>query len=95
MKLPGETDVLIVGAWVQQPDGSVVGDANCDWIHWLTESGFELVAVENWRGLYRNPQDRRFWELTYPHGGWHGGGPRKLERISESLARERYDFAQP
>jgi len=43
-----------------------------------------------WSVLYRDPQDGRYWELTYPHSYMHGGGPSRLAVISRSAAAEKY-----
>jgi hypothetical protein len=52
--------------------------------------GDELVKiakdVSGWRVLYRDPNDERPWELSYPHSEMHGGGPAKLTWISSQLA---------
>jgi hypothetical protein len=54
----------------------------------------ELVEVSRlpsgWAVLYRDPQDARLWELTYPQGELHGGGPPRLTSIPAQDARERY-----
>jgi len=40
--------------------------------------------------LYRDPQDGRSWELTYPHSDWHGGEPPDLRHISSGEAASKY-----
>jgi hypothetical protein len=40
--------------------------------------------------LYRDPQDGRLWELTYPHSDWHGGEPPDLRHISSGEAASKY-----
>ena len=33
-------------------------------------------ANGGWDVLFRDPQDGRFWEMTFLHSEMHGGGPR-------------------
>ena len=35
-----------------------------------------------WETLYRDPDDGRFWKLTFPKGHLHGGGPPALILVS-------------
>jgi hypothetical protein len=44
---------------------------------------------------FRDPQDRRYWELTYPRSEVHGGGPAHLAEISYEAARRKYDITAP
>ncbi len=34
-----------------------------------------------WRVLFRRRTDGRLWELSYPKGEMHGGGPRLLREL--------------
>jgi hypothetical protein len=43
-----------------------------------------------WETLYRDPNDGRYWERTYPHSDWHGGGPPCLTKITFDAAKEKY-----
>jgi hypothetical protein len=43
-----------------------------------------------WLTLYRNPATGQFWEMSYPNGGMHGGGPRQLAEVSLADAKARY-----
>jgi Immunity protein 27 len=73
----------------------IVGDAVEDRIAWLIGEALERVAVaeRNWAALYRDPRDGRLWELTYPWGEMHGGGPRRLRLITPAEARAKYGVA--
>lgn len=84
-------ETRLVGSWVEKND-SVVQDAVCERIQWLTDSYLEQVAVDgdNWSALYRNPDDGSYWELTYPKSHMHGGGPPTLQRVSKGEAHARY-----
>ena len=43
-----------------------------------------------WNTLYRDPVTNDFWEVMYPHGEMHGGGPRMLRPILIADARAKY-----
>jgi len=75
-------------------DGTMVQDSICERIQWLTESVLREISVDgdNWIALYQDPQDDRYWELSYPLGHMQGGGPPALRIISEKEAREKYDY---
>lgn len=90
--IPSEKEVLIAGTWIQNIDGSVEADEGCERIRYLTESGFQLISVnENgWSALYKNPNDGSFWELTYPQSELHGGGPPSLAKVSDNYADANY-----
>ena len=90
MKLkPEETDLL--GKW-EVVAGNVVGDVNSERINDLVERYLEKVVVDatGWDTLYRDPDDGRYWELTYPESSLHGGGPPRLTYLSHKQARAKY-----
>ena len=86
---PGEH--VLVGAWVEHGDRSVHDDVDRR-IFWLVSRRLTLLAVAEggWRQLYRDPRDGRLWELSFPHGSLHGGGPRRLEAITSDVASATY-----
>ena len=47
-------------------------------------------AEDGWSILYRDPTDSRLWELTYPQGELHGGGPPTLRVMQGDTAKEKY-----
>jgi hypothetical protein len=90
MKLkPNETDLL--GKW-EFIAGSVVRDATCERIETLVEHYLQKVAVDEsgWDTLYKDPEDNRYWELTYPNSDWHGGGPPRLTYLSDEQVKAKY-----
>jgi hypothetical protein len=91
MKLqPNETD--LVGNWVSD-GGRVIGDAVEQRINQLIESQLKRIAVDTesgWDVLFRDPQDGRYWELTYPNSGMHGGGPKRLTNLAAHEAIAKY-----
>jgi hypothetical protein len=85
------TETVLAGRWVMQ-DGCMVGDAIEQRIGALVAGYlFELRrAADGWEVLYRDPATAAFWELTYPSGEMHGGGPRLLRRIDATEALSKY-----
>jgi hypothetical protein len=88
---PDETE--LVGAWVNR-SGRVEGDVVCARIESLARSHLKQIALDpvagTWLTLFIDPADGRYWERTYPHSEWHGGGPARLSVISRDAAMERY-----
>lgn len=82
---------VLAGAWAQPGVGAVHDDVD-QRIFWLVSNRLTRLAVAEggWRQLYRDPRDGRLWELTFPHGSLHGGGPRRLECVTALVAAERY-----
>ncbi len=74
--------------------GTVLSDEACERINWLTQHCLQYVAQSEksggWETLFRDPQDGRLWERTFPSGEMHGGGPPKLAVISLSEASMKY-----
>jgi immunity protein 27 of polymorphic toxin system len=90
MKLkPNETDLL--GKFLIV-DGTVIGDTTTERIEVLVKELLGKIAVDatGWETLYRDPSDGRYWELTYPQGEMHGGGPPRLTYLSDDQARAKY-----
>ena len=88
--LPHETEIR--GEW-KLVGGRMEADANCRRIEALTSGPLRKVAMGPsgaWEVLYVDPADGRYWELTYPQGEMHGGGPPLLECISRDEARKKY-----
>ena len=46
--------------------------------------------LSGWETLYRDPQDGRYWELTFPQSEMQGGGPPRLRHISDKEATQKY-----
>jgi hypothetical protein len=87
--LQGESDLL--GSWVVV-EGKVTADPTAERIEALIYEGLEKIAVDatGWETLYRDPDDGRYWELTYPQSEMHGGGPPRLTCLSPERARAKY-----
>lgn len=84
-------DTDLIGQW-QLKGEDVVGDATCKRIEWLVRQ--YLVALgsdpSGWDDLYRDPDDGRLWERTWPQSEMHGGGPPRLTCLSIVDARNKY-----
>jgi hypothetical protein len=83
------TETELVGQWAAH-GARVVGDDVCRRIDELTGSKLQKLADGNWTSLYRDPDDGRLWEKTYPQGHFQGGGPPALKCISSQEAYARY-----
>jgi hypothetical protein len=61
-------------------------------IHYLVTHRLVRLGTDasGWETLYRDPQDGRLWEHTYPQSGMHGGGPPALHVISPQAAAAKY-----
>jgi hypothetical protein len=91
---PEETD--LIGKWVKQ-GARVVADPVELRINQLIAHRLEKLAVSSesggWEILYRDPDDGRYWELTYPHSEMHGGGPKRLTNLPVIAAIAKYRFS--
>ena len=93
MKLqPHET--RLVGKWLAEKDGHVRADATSERISWLTSHHLRKIGVSErwgaWQTLFQDPDDRRYWEQTYPRSEMQGGGPPTLQVLTREQAREKY-----
>jgi hypothetical protein len=61
-------------------------------IRFLTSRHLQRIRadVSGWTILYRDPDDGRYWELTYPQSEMHGGGPPQLRWLSKRDALKKY-----
>lgn len=92
MKLvPDESD--LIGHWHLEDD-AIVADETCKRIEWLINQHLVSVGSDpsGWDDLYRDPEDGRLWERTWPQSEIHGGGPPRLTHITIDEARKRYNF---
>ena len=92
--LPNETE--LVGQWIVT-GGTVVADDICARIRQLTNGALVEISrdASGWHTLYRDPQDSRLWERSYPHADLHGGGPPKLTCISDERAKHLFGHGVP
>src|SRR5260221_14466140 len=92
MKLSPEETVL-VGKWVME-HGQTRADSTCERIQWLTAQHLRHIATSKqwgaWETLFQDPDDRRYWERTYPQSELHGGGPPTVRYLSKDEVRQKY-----
>jgi hypothetical protein len=88
-----QDETVLIGSWLQE-SGSVKGDEVCQRIEWLIKSHLTSLAKDStgWETLYRDPNDGRLWERTYPQSELHGGGPPQLRLISVDEAITKYQI---
>lgn len=95
MKKLDEHERDLLGSWILR-DEAVEGDEVCKRIRWLTNEVLTKITFSreygSWETLYLDPNDGRYWELTYPQSEMHGGGPPRLTSISLEEAKKKYDF---
>jgi len=84
-------EIQINGKWLAS-DGMVVADETCRRIDELVSSCLKEQGRDpsGWDALYRDPDDGRLWELTYPQGELQGGGPPQLRYLPFGEACEKY-----
>lgn len=84
-------ETVLTGRWLVQ-GGRTVADDVCKRIVALTKSHLQEVRrdASGWNTLYRDPSDGRYWELTYPQGELHGGGPPELRCLAADQAEQKY-----
>ncbi len=92
MKLqPNETS--LTGGWLVQR-GQARLDAVSERIEWLMSHCLQKIADNvqcgAWETLYRDLDDGRYWERTYPQGEMHGGGPPQLRCLTPEEAKQTY-----
>ena len=85
------TETVLTGKWLSC-GGRTVGDETCDRINDLVGSHLRKLGhdASGWEVLYRDPDDGRLWELTYPQSELHGGGPPQLRCLTLDEARKKY-----
>jgi hypothetical protein len=91
----GDDESQLVGSWVERDGARTLDDVDRR-IFWLVTRRLVQrgIAHAGWEQLYQDPRDDRFWELTFPEGSLHGGGPRRLTCVSGEVARAKYGLAR-
>ncbi len=87
---PAET--VLTGRWIPNNQGGSIADETCRRIDRLIHTHLKELGrdTSGWDVLYRDPDDRRLWELIYPHSELHGGGPPQLRYLTVDEARRKY-----
>lgn len=92
MKKLQKSEKELIGSWVKS-NGSVECDDTCLRIQFLTANVLKEIKIGNWCALYQDPNDDRYWELTYPQSQLHGGGPESLVFIPDETAEKKYKLS--
>jgi hypothetical protein len=61
-------------------------------IRWLVAERLESLghSADGWEWLFRDSRDGRLWELTFPYGSLHGGGPGRLAVVPREVMAVKY-----
>ena len=92
MKLE-EQETQLKGNWLTE-GSSIIADDISRRINWLIQNYLAKITQDEsgWFILYRDPEDGRYWELSYPQGHLQGGGAPSLINISKEKAQEKYNI---
>ena len=90
---PQPNEQTLIGTWLVE-DGRARADAACERIEWLIAHHLKKIADNPqsgaWETLYRDPDDGRYWERTFPQGHMHAGGPPQLKCLTFQEASKKY-----
>jgi hypothetical protein len=88
-----KNETEIVSNWIFDGHRMLTDEAGKR-IDYLIHNYLNKVAADatGWDILYQDPDDKRYWELTYPKSEMHGGGPPALTSLSENDASNKYSF---
>ena len=92
MKIIQSNETEITGKWLISK-GRIEEDEICQRIRDLTKGCLIEIGHDfsGWETLYRDPNDGRFWELTYPQNELQAGGPPQLLCLPENIAKTKYE----
>jgi hypothetical protein len=90
MKLAA-TETELVGQWHLRGT-RIIADDTCRRIEELVSKHLVLLGSDasGWDDLYRDPDDGRLWERTWPQSEMHGGGPPRLSCLPVDEALRKY-----
>lgn len=86
-------EIKIIGNWTFNGQ-KMTEDEQCKRIYWLRDNYLKYITSDKsgWDILYQDPEDKRYWELTFPNSELQGGGPPSLIMISKEDAMKRYNM---
>lgn len=81
MEIKPEEKILVGGVYLK--DGKVHPDDVSLRIFELINNQLIKIKTDSsgWNIIYQDPNDNRYWELSYPNSGQHGGGAPILKNI--------------
>ena len=90
---PQPNERILTGRWLVE-NGRARGDVTCERIEGLMAHHLQKVVdspeAGAWETLYRDPDDGRYWERTYPQSEMHGSGPPQLKYLTYQEASKKY-----
>jgi hypothetical protein len=88
---PRPDEIELVGCWKLKEE-KLSADETANRIVVLLRDWFKSIAKSSsgWEQLLQDPEDGRYWELTYPMSEMQGGGPPMLKVISGDIVRNKY-----
>jgi Immunity protein 27 len=85
------TETILTGRWLVHAGQA---DSTTERIKWLISHCLQKIADSPqwgaWETLYKDPDDGRYWERTYPQGEMQGGGPPELRYLTAEEASQKY-----
>ena len=90
MKLKSN-EIELKGGWKLVGTSMRVDDV-CERIESLISSYLIKIGEDEsgWNKLYQDPEDKRYWELSYLESEMHGGGAPLLKNLSLQEVNEKY-----
>lgn len=90
MKL-NANEIELRGNWLFS-ESSMIANKVSKRIEMLIKDYLIEIASDDsgWGKLFLDPDDKRYWELTYQNGELHGGGTPLLKNINKAEARKKY-----
>lgn len=86
-------EIELIGEWIFQ-NGEMVEDSVAKRINLLKDDFLIKVATDEsgWNTLYKDPEDNRYWELTYRNSDLQGGGAPLLTNLNKESALLKYNI---
>jgi hypothetical protein len=87
MKLKSD-ETELRGSW-SFINNEMIADEICERIESLVSSQLIFICDDNggWRKLFQDPDDYRYWELSFPESYLHGGGAPLLRNLQIEEAK--------
>lgn len=86
-------EIELVGEWVFQ-NGEIIENSVAKRINLLKDNYLIKVTTDKsgWNTLYQDPEDKRYWELTYRDSELQGGGAPLLTNITKEDAILKFNL---